>query len=329
MCCPGSGPSAADDPALRSLADRLEAVVAGLDPGARLDAVDLASRLDADVGRVGAALEVLVERGRVLRLARLRCTRCGTLNDPDRLDGDEPQCSGCGAGLEDAEPAQVFQPAARPPAPETPQDVAPEPEPAPGPPDPTFPSWAPSAGLAFGIATLVGLVVLILASSRGVELSEPLVAAFLALGVALSLGFLGGTAAVRGKLPLPGAERYPVTVSLAGGVAVFVVVFVVAWWAMRAPAPERPEVSYQVAPGTTLEEAILDLADRDRVTAAIDAGCGERLRGARLRPGEVRAADLPRLVASLASRVDDPQAAVRLNVRWLRSEGVVEVRCRE
>ena len=57
-----------------------------------------------------------------------------------------------------------------------------------------------------------------------------MVIAILAITIATGFGFLGGSAAMSGNLPLPGAlKERPIAVSLTGGVAVFAVVLILGW----------------------------------------------------------------------------------------------------
>lgn len=82
-------------------------------------------------------------------------------------------------------------------------------------------------GATFGVATLVFLVFLIIGRMWEKTLppgSEWLVFVFLSLGIALSFSLLGGAAAARGQLPIPGIGSHVVEFTLGGGIAIFVVV---------------------------------------------------------------------------------------------------------
>lgn len=97
----------------------------------------------------------------------------------------------------------------------------------------SFPNWAPTAGVIFGALTLVFFMVLVLLSINGQNVppnAEFLVLATLALGVALSVAFLGGSAAAEGKLPIPVINNNPVVFSATGGIAVFVIVLLLGFW---------------------------------------------------------------------------------------------------
>lgn len=93
--------------------------------------------------------------------------------------------------------------------------------------------WVPIVGATFGFLTFLFLVSLVVASVTGKSVppdSRILVAAVLALGVALSASFLGGAASASGKLSLPW-DMSPVSFSAAGGIAVFIVVFLLGYLA--------------------------------------------------------------------------------------------------
>jgi hypothetical protein len=84
--------------------------------------------------------------------------------------------------------------------------------------------------MVFGALTLVFFMALIVASLFGKVVpssSKFFVLAVLALGVALALAFIGGEAAARGRLPVPFLNHHPVEFSVAGGVAAFLIIFLV------------------------------------------------------------------------------------------------------
>ncbi len=96
---------------------------------------------------------------------------------------------------------------------------------------PAFPPWAPTAGMVFGGLTLVFFMALVFAAVLDKPVPDParfLVVAVLSLGVALSFAFIGGDAAAKGQLPLPGIEEHAATFSVAGGIGVFVIVLLIA-----------------------------------------------------------------------------------------------------
>lgn len=104
----------------------------------------------------------------------------------------------------------------------------------------SFPKWAPVAGVIFGAATLLFFMILVVLSV--VDQAVPseakfLVVSVLALGVALSSAFLGGSAAAKGQLPLTLLNRNPFTISAAGGVGAFVVVLLLGTWLYPATLP--------------------------------------------------------------------------------------------
>lgn len=89
------------------------------------------------------------------------------------------------------------------------------------------PAWAPIAGAAFGAATLIFFMGLIVMSMMGRPLlceNRFLVIITLAFGAAMGSSFLGGSAAASGSLPIRYAESHPVSFSVAGGIAVLILV---------------------------------------------------------------------------------------------------------
>jgi hypothetical protein len=83
------------------------------------------------------------------------------------------------------------------------------------------------AGASFGGLTLVFFMAIVFATLTGHTVPPsarfPIIAV-LALGVALTTAFLGGDAAAKGQLPLPLFKDKPIEFSVAGGIAVFVIV---------------------------------------------------------------------------------------------------------
>jgi hypothetical protein len=93
-----------------------------------------------------------------------------------------------------------------------------------------IPSWFPVVGVILGAVTLTFLMGLVALSTAGKEVpcdSRFLVASVLALGAALASSFLGGSAAAQGAIPLPFAKNHPLQLSMAGGIAVLVIVLIV------------------------------------------------------------------------------------------------------
>jgi hypothetical protein len=84
------------------------------------------------------------------------------------------------------------------------------------------PRWFPVAGVVFSAVTVVFLMYLVVVAPPRDE-SRRVFDVLMALCVASASAFLGGTAVARGKLPF--FKEAPVQFSAAGGVAVFVIVF--------------------------------------------------------------------------------------------------------
>ncbi len=99
------------------------------------------------------------------------------------------------------------------------------------PPSRPISKWVLVVGAAFGFLTFFFFASLVVMSVLGKLIppeSRSLVVFVLAIGVALSAGFLGGTASASGKLPLPWGMD-PVSFSVAGGTAVFVIVLLIGY----------------------------------------------------------------------------------------------------
>jgi hypothetical protein len=87
------------------------------------------------------------------------------------------------------------------------------------------PSWFPIAGYIAGICTLLFFMALVIIGVLGKEIPQNtrfIVIVVMALGLALSFAFIGGSAAASGKLPV--FKNSPVKFSAGGGIAVFVIV---------------------------------------------------------------------------------------------------------
>src|SRR5262245_10176936 len=94
--------------------------------------------------------------------------------------------------------------------------------PSPAAPSQSFPDWAPVAGGVAGGMTLLFFMVVVIMAIFGREVpptSRFSVIAVLALGFAMTAAFVGGNAAAKGNLPVPGLQDKPVEFSVAGGIA--------------------------------------------------------------------------------------------------------------
>lgn len=91
-------------------------------------------------------------------------------------------------------------------------------------------TWTLVAGLAVGTLTLIFLMVLVIMSATGnppPESVKYIIITIISFGLAFSTAFLGGRASIRGAIPfLP--EGKTASFSMVGGVAVFLIVFIVA-----------------------------------------------------------------------------------------------------
>ena len=120
---------------------------------------------------------------------------------------------------------------------------------------PGAPPWVAVVGAACGALTLVYMMTLAalllfvhVAVTPGARF---LLIGILAGGMSLASSFLGGYAAANGELPLPFVRDNPVKFSVAGGIATFVIVFILA--NMVWPIPSSPS-----NPRTPTEQAVLD-----------------------------------------------------------------------
>jgi len=108
------------------------------------------------------------------------------------------------------------------------------------PPKKPVPKWVRVSGFVIFIVTLlffIGLTGYTIFVGPVPEDAKFFVVAVLALGMAGSFGFVGGSAMAEGKIPLPGSKKHPVVYSIAGGVAVFLIVFALGMWLYPDAAP--------------------------------------------------------------------------------------------
>lgn len=86
--------------------------------------------------------------------------------------------------------------------------------------------WVVITGAVLGAITLLFFMGLVLLSVFGREVpcdSRYLVVTVIAFGAALSVGFLGGSAAAKGGIPIPFAREHPLIISVSGGIGVLVI----------------------------------------------------------------------------------------------------------
>ena len=88
-----------------------------------------------------------------------------------------------------------------------------------------IPQWISTAGAIIGIMTLLFFMLLILmvVTIEDIDIVKAysLIPIVLAVGIAISTSFIGGTAAAKGNIPIPFIKEYPMTFSVSGGIAVF------------------------------------------------------------------------------------------------------------
>lgn len=101
----------------------------------------------------------------------------------------------------------------------------------------SIPSWFPMAGYVTGAVTLAFFMWLAI-EDRNITttVGRFAVSASLALGCALAFTFIGGSAAAHGSIPMPFAKERPVQFTVRGGIAVFVIVFLISYNMLRPSA---------------------------------------------------------------------------------------------
>ena len=102
-------------------------------------------------------------------------------------------------------------------------------------------TWVFIAGCALGAATLIFFMILVIMAIQGYEVpkdSRFLVVVVMALGAALSSAFLGGHAAINGKIPFPAKSIYKgntMKFSATGGIGVFIISMIVGYLFYATP----------------------------------------------------------------------------------------------
>src|SRR5215203_2361863 len=89
-----------------------------------------------------------------------------------------------------------------------------------------IPEWFPMAGFAFAVATFISLFALLMMPDI-TPAKRVIFNAWLAFCVAASGAFLGGQAVASGNLALPILKDSPIKFSAYGGIAIFIVVFLI------------------------------------------------------------------------------------------------------
>jgi hypothetical protein len=105
----------------------------------------------------------------------------------------------------------------------------------------TLPGWYPLAGLGFLAATILILIALIFGPDHSDRTA--LINVLVSFCAAGSATFIGGTAAAKGKIPLPGVASSPLEYSAGGGVAVLIVTMVLMFWLNPVPSTDKSPAS--------------------------------------------------------------------------------------
>lgn len=98
-----------------------------------------------------------------------------------------------------------------------------------------------------GVTLLFFMVLIGTGVPPGTRLQQLIV---VSLGLAIGSAFLGGAAAIRGNLPIPGAQSHPLAFSVAGGVAVFLIVMLIGHFVFPDGEPPYKPVE-EIAAGPT------------------------------------------------------------------------------
>ena len=137
---------------------------------------------------------------------------------------------------------------------------------------PISPKWVGVTGVVSGVMTLLFFMGLALASIFKHEVpagSRFLVLAVLSFGAAMSVGFVSGAAAAKGKIPLPAPFNNVIAVSTSGGIAVLVILLLLGYHLYVKPdAPVRSNLVLALPAGTPREFTIENLSPE----AIYDAG---------------------------------------------------------
>jgi hypothetical protein len=113
------------------------------------------------------------------------------------------------------------------------------------------PVWVLIVGVSFLGLAVIFIMVLILLGVAGFPLpdnvnSKFLICALLALVTSIGSGFLGGSAAASGTIPLPRILQNPISFGITGGIAVFIIVLLLSSWIYifrdTSPSVETPKI---------------------------------------------------------------------------------------
>ena len=119
-------------------------------------------------------------------------------------------------------------------------------------------------GLTLLFLMLMVLVVVVMGKSLGRD-GRFLVITIIAFGLALAGGFLGSSGTLSGTIPLPGVLKDPLTLALAGGAAVFAIVWIIGYWLYgRYAPPASYEIAVDYPKGTNLADAIRTAATKGK-----------------------------------------------------------------
>jgi hypothetical protein len=136
----------------------------------------------------------------------------------------------------------------------------------PSPPQHPVSHWFAVAGFIVGAVTLLFLMGLVMATVIGLTVPQsgrfPVVAV-LALGAAMSVAFIGGNAAAKGKIPLADIGETPIEFSVTGGIAVLVIALAFGYYFYVRASPADATSAVVAGPADTLVNGTVVLVSKD------------------------------------------------------------------
>jgi len=121
------------------------------------------------------------------------------------------------------------------------------------------PTWVAAAGyvaLGFTLLFLMGTYAASIFGYSAPENARMVLVFIIAAGLAMGTAFLGTDASAQGRIPIPFAKNSPVTFSITGGAAVFIVVMLVGYYVYGKPG--TPETETEAAGASHQSVALLE-----------------------------------------------------------------------
>lgn len=163
--------------------------------------------------------------------------------------------------------------------------------------------WPPVAAALFGAAVLLYFMALVYMPAELVCANAGPTSIVIALGVALSLAYIGGDASVRGTLHLPVLQEKPIVIGAVGGIAAFLIILLIAHRILSCPSIPSAANNLRITRFQLLDES-----------AVAPDGLGVVLTDLRQRgTTEYRVADSEQFSIALLFMVEGYKADTRLN----------------